>query len=54
MNVTVQLLYLLEEKPRLPLNRRLGGLQSWFGHFGEEKDSFLLPEFKLQIVTHTA
>jgi hypothetical protein len=30
---------LLEKDPRYPLDRRLGGPQSWSGHGGEEKTS---------------
>jgi len=29
-----------------PLNRRLGGLQSWCGHFGEEKSLLPLPGYE--------
>jgi len=32
--------------PRYSLNRRLGGLQILSGHFGGEKNLFLLLEFK--------
>jgi hypothetical protein len=31
------------KRPQSTLNRRLGGLQSWSGHFGEEKNILSLP-----------
>jgi hypothetical protein len=32
-----------------PLNRRLDGHQSWFGHFREEKNFFLLLGFEPRV-----
>jgi hypothetical protein len=36
---TSQLVYLRGKRSRYPVNRRLGGIQSWFGCFGEERGS---------------
>jgi hypothetical protein len=38
------------KEPRYPLSRRLGGLQSWSGDFGEEKILMPLPGFEPQAV----
>jgi hypothetical protein len=40
-----QLLYPEGKSPLYPLDRRLGGPQSWSGHSGEEKNSQPLPGF---------
>jgi len=39
-------LYHQGKSPWYPLDRRLGGPQSWSGHSGEEKTSQLLPGLK--------
>jgi hypothetical protein len=44
VNILPHLLY-----PWLPFNRRLGGFQSWYGHFAEQKILFPLPGIKPQI-----
>jgi len=38
-----------KKEHRCPLNRRLGGFQSWSRHFREEKNLMPLLGFKLQI-----
>ena len=38
------------KSPRCPLNRRLAGLQSWSGCFGEEINLLSRPGFELRIV----
>jgi hypothetical protein len=37
-----------------PLKRKLGGAQSWSGHFGEEKTLLLLFESKSQLLGRPA
>jgi hypothetical protein len=37
-------------EPRYPLNRRLAGLQTQSGHFGEEKNLLILLGFKPRII----
>jgi hypothetical protein len=34
------------KEPQYPLNMKLGGPQSWSGHYREEKNLLLLPQFK--------
>jgi hypothetical protein len=41
VSLTLLLLYSWGKNPQYPLNRKLGGPQTWSGHFGEEKS--LLP-----------
>jgi hypothetical protein len=43
-------LYPQGKSPWYPLDRRLGGLQSWSGHSGEEKNSQPLPRLKPPII----
>jgi hypothetical protein len=45
-----QLLYAQVKSPWYPMDRRLGGRQSWSGHGGEEKNSQLLLRLKLLII----
>jgi hypothetical protein len=45
VNFMALLLSLVKER-RYPLNRRLSGLQSWCGHFGEEKNLLPLPGYE--------
>ena len=35
-----------EKEPCYPLHRRLGGLQRWYGRYGEAKNILPLPGFK--------
>jgi hypothetical protein len=44
------LVYSQGKSPWYPLERRLGGPQSWSGLNGEEKNSQLLPRLKLPII----
>jgi hypothetical protein len=39
---------LLRKKTIYPLNMRQGGLQSWFGHSGEQNNLLSLPGFELR------
>jgi hypothetical protein len=45
-----QPLYPQGKHPSYPLGRRLGGLQSWSGHGGEEKNSQPLPGLEPLII----
>jgi hypothetical protein len=49
-----QLLYPQGEIPWYPLDRRLGGPQSWSGRGGEEKNPQLLLELKSHIIQPVA
>jgi hypothetical protein len=42
------------KSPWYPLNRRLGGLQSWSGRVGEEKNSQPLPRLEPPIIQPVA
>jgi len=33
----------LKKEPQYPVDKRLGGPHSWYGHGGEEKKSHLFP-----------
>jgi hypothetical protein len=47
VSIMLKTLYPQGKSPWYPLNRRLGGPQSRFGHGGEEKNSQPLPGLKL-------
>jgi len=41
--------FIPRKEPRFPLNRRLGGPQSWSGHFEEDKDLLKIGVYVLQL-----
>lgn len=48
------LLYLQGKSHEYLLDRLVGGLQIWFGHFREERNLLLPPGIKTQLLRHAA
>jgi len=43
-------LHALFALPSMPTDWKAGGSQTWFGHFGEQKNLFSLQRVKLQTI----
>jgi hypothetical protein len=50
VSFTPQPLYLHGNSPRYPLDKRLGGTESWSGYGGKEENSQPLPGLELLII----